>query len=80
MTLDTEWQVRYYDDVPLTCDECTRPLDDLVSKKRHFEAGQVLLDYTKDVRQAVIAFVEGNSFSEARRVVSNFETIYLDFP
>ena len=61
----------------LTCDECTHPLDDLVSKKRHSEAGQVLLDYAKDVRQAVIAFVEGNCFSEARRVVSIFETTYL---
>lgn len=47
-------------------------LDDLMSKKRHLEAGQVLLEYAKDVRQAVIAFVEGSHFSEARRVVSDF--------
>ncbi|KAF8339341.1 pol II transcription elongation factor [Amanita rubescens] len=47
-----------------------RMADDLVSKKRHSEAGQVLLDYAKDVRQAVIAFVEGNCFSEARRVIA----------
>lgn len=28
----------------------------------------MLLDYRKDVRGAVIAFVQGNAFSEARRV------------
>lgn len=44
-------------------------LEDLVSKKRHSEAARVLLDYSKDVREAVIALVEGNHFSEARRIV-----------
>ena len=44
--------------------------EDLVSKKRHSEAARVLLDYSKDVREAVIALVQGNHFSEARRVVS----------
>lgn len=44
--------------------------DDLNSKKRYAEAGTVLLDYVGDVRQAVIAYVEGNLFSDARRVVS----------
>jgi elongator complex protein 1 len=44
-------------------------LEDLVSKKRHAEAARVLLDYGKDVREAVIALVGGNAFSEARRVV-----------
>lgn len=44
--------------------------EDLSSKKRHTEAGRVLLDYSKDVREAVIAFVQGNAFSEARRIVS----------
>lgn len=43
--------------------------EDLVSKKRHSEAAQVLLDYGKDVREAVIALVGGNGFSEARRLV-----------
>lgn len=40
------------------------------SKKRFADAARVLLDYAKDVRHAVIALVEGNSFSEARRIVS----------
>lgn len=44
--------------------------EDLVSRKRHSEAARVLLDYSKDVREAVIALVQGNHFSEARRVVS----------
>jgi elongator complex protein 1 len=43
----------------------------LSSKKRYSEAARVLLDYTEDVREAVIALVQGNSFSEARRVVSS---------
>lgn len=41
-----------------------------MSKKRYSEGAQVLLDYSKDVRQAVIALVQGNKFSEARRVVT----------
>jgi elongator complex protein 1 len=45
-------------------------LEDLVSKKRHPEAARVLLDYSKDIREAVIALVQGNHFSEARRIVS----------
>ena len=45
-------------------------LEDLSSKKRYSESAQVLLDYSKDVREAVIALVEGNNFSEARRIVS----------
>lgn len=44
--------------------------EDLTSKKRTSEAALVLLDYAKDVREAVIALVEGSHFSEARRVVS----------
>jgi hypothetical protein len=47
------------------------PADDLSSKKRYAEAATVLLDYARDVRQAVIAYVEGNSFSDARRIVSS---------
>ena len=44
-------------------------LEDLSSKKRHQDSARVYLDYAKDVRQAVIALVEGSFFSEARRVV-----------
>jgi hypothetical protein len=44
--------------------------EDLGSKKRYTEAGQVLLDYAEDVREAVIILVQGNQFSEARRIVS----------
>ncbi|KAK7057777.1 polymerase II transcription elongation factor [Favolaschia claudopus] len=47
-----------------------RVAEDLASKKRHTEAARVLLDYAKDVREAVIALVQGNSFSEARRIVT----------
>lgn len=45
-------------------------LEDLSAKKRHGEAGRVLLDYCNDIREAIIALVQGNLFSEARRVVS----------
>jgi elongator complex protein 1 len=44
--------------------------EDLVSKKRYIEAGRVLFDYAEDEREAVIALVQGNQFSEARRIVS----------
>ncbi|KAJ7799963.1 pol II transcription elongation factor [Mycena olivaceomarginata] len=47
-----------------------RVAEDLASKKRYSEAGRVLLDYAKDVREAVIALVQGNRFSEARRIVT----------
>ncbi|KAI0686278.1 Elongator complex protein 1 [Cytidiella melzeri] len=47
-----------------------RVAEDLSSKKRYQEAARVLLDYTKDVREAVIALVQGNSFSEARRIIT----------
>ncbi|KAF9450112.1 IkappaB kinase complex, IKAP component [Macrolepiota fuliginosa MF-IS2] len=46
-----------------------RVAEDLVSKKRHADAARVLLDYAKDVREAVIALVGGNGFSEARRII-----------
>jgi len=42
----------------------------LTSKKRFTEASQVLLGYAEDVREAIIALVQGNQFSEARRIVS----------
>lgn len=41
-----------------------------MSKKRYLEAARVFIDYAGDVRQAVIALVQGNEFSEARRIVS----------
>ena len=44
--------------------------EDLSSKKRYTESARVLLDYAHDVREAVIYLVQGNEFSEARRVVS----------
>ncbi|KAF7350896.1 polymerase II transcription elongation factor [Mycena sanguinolenta] len=47
-----------------------RVAEDLASKKRHSDAARVLLDYAKDIREAVIALVEGNCFSEARRIVT----------
>ncbi|KAG2015494.1 pol II transcription elongation factor [Coprinopsis cinerea AmutBmut pab1-1] len=48
-----------------------RVAEDLSSKKRYSEAGRVLLDYAKDVKEAVVAFSQGNEFSEARRI-SNY--------
>ncbi|KAJ3564648.1 hypothetical protein NP233_g8162 [Leucocoprinus birnbaumii] len=47
-----------------------RVAEDLVSKKRHSEAARVLLDYAKNIREAVIALVGGNAFAEARRVIA----------
>ncbi|KAG8883867.1 hypothetical protein FRB97_005705 [Tulasnella sp. 331] len=42
--------------------------EDLASRKRYFEAGRVLLEYAKDVPEAVTAFVQGNELAEAERV------------
>jgi elongator complex protein 1 len=57
-------------------------VEDLVSKKRHPEAARVLLDYAKDVREAVAALVAGNGFSEARRLVgvlvSQYQQVMID--
>ncbi|KAI0314583.1 IKI3 family-domain-containing protein [Amylostereum chailletii] len=47
-----------------------RVAEDLTSKKRYSEGSQVLLDYAKDVREAVVTLVQGNQFSEARRVAT----------
>ncbi|KAF5375529.1 hypothetical protein D9615_009198 [Tricholomella constricta] len=47
-----------------------RVAEDLSSKKRHSEAARVLLDYSKDIREAIIAYVQGNYFSEARRILA----------
>jgi elongator complex protein 1 len=44
--------------------------EDLTSKKRYTEASHVLLDYAEDDREAIITLVQGNHFSEARRIVS----------
>ena len=51
--------------------------EDLTAKKRTSEAALVLLDYATDVREAVIALVEGSHFSEARRVVSLLCTLFV---
>lgn len=56
-----------------------RLTEDLTSKKRYTEAGHVLLDYAEDVREAVIALVQGNQFSEARRIVSHRRAIGYPF-
>lgn len=45
--------------------------EELTSKKRYIESGQVLLDYAKDIRSCVDALVQGNNFSEAHRLVRN---------
>ncbi|KAA1476949.1 Elongator complex protein 1 [Dentipellis sp. KUC8613] len=47
-----------------------RVAEDLTSKKKYSDASRVLLDYSKDVRQAVIALVQGSEFSEARRIIT----------
>ncbi|KAJ6534029.1 pol II transcription elongation factor [Mycena vulgaris] len=47
-----------------------RVAEDLASKKRYADAARVLLDYAKDTREAVIALVQGNCFSEARRIAT----------
>lgn len=47
-----------------------RVAENLASKKRYTEASQVLLGYAEDVREAVIALVQGNQFSEARRIIA----------
>ncbi|RPD57919.1 IkappaB kinase complex IKAP component [Lentinus tigrinus ALCF2SS1-6] len=53
-----------------TSDIAYRVAEELTSKKRFAEAATVLLDYADNVRQAVIALVEGNHFSEARRIIT----------
>lgn len=60
-------------------DDLTFFTEDLTSKKRHNEAARVLLDYAKHVRQAVIALVQGNDFSEARRIVRVSVSISIRF-
>ncbi|KAG1726875.1 pol II transcription elongation factor [Suillus paluster] len=47
-----------------------RIADELFLKKRFNESARVLLDYAKDVRQAVNSLVQGNEFSEARRIIT----------
>ncbi|KAF7294045.1 polymerase II transcription elongation factor [Mycena kentingensis (nom. inval.)] len=47
-----------------------RVAEDLASKKRAADAARVLLDYAHDTREAVIALVQGNLFSEARRITT----------
>ncbi|KAL0568757.1 putative elongator complex protein 1 [Marasmius crinis-equi] len=47
-----------------------RVSEDLVSKKRFAEAARVLLDYVDDIRTAIITLVQGNEFSEARRIAT----------
>jgi len=46
-----------------------RIAEDLSSKKRYQDSARVFIDYVKDPRAAVIVLVQGNFFSEARRVI-----------
>ncbi|KAG9312245.1 IKI3 family-domain-containing protein [Chiua virens] len=48
--------------------------EELLSKKRYPDASRVFIDYAGDIRQAVSALVQGNEFSEARRIVSLHST------
>ncbi|KII95516.1 hypothetical protein PLICRDRAFT_96071 [Plicaturopsis crispa FD-325 SS-3] len=71
-----EWQelfdIAFRENTPLSDIKTMgyRVAEDLSSKKRHADAARVLLDYAKDVREAVIALVQGNHFSEARRITA----------
>lgn len=51
----------------------------MTAKKRYTEASLVLLDYANDVREAVVALVQGNEFSEARRVVRYLSSPIIRF-
>jgi hypothetical protein len=55
-------------------------VEDLSSKKRYSEAARVLFDYAKDIREGVIALVQGNYFSEARRIVRILILMFLVVP
>lgn len=44
--------------------------EDLVSRRRHADAGRVLLEYGRDVDAAVDALVEGTLFAEAMRLTT----------
>ncbi|KAF8554834.1 pol II transcription elongation factor [Imleria badia] len=48
--------------------------DELLSKKRYLETARVYIDYAGDIRQAVVALIQGNELSEARRIVSLHST------
>ncbi|KIK96350.1 hypothetical protein PAXRUDRAFT_138652 [Paxillus rubicundulus Ve08.2h10] len=71
-----EWQELFELSTKMTIPEeevkeiAHRITNELLSKKRYPEAARVFIDYAGDVRQAVIALVQGNEFSEARRIVS----------
>ncbi|KAG1835906.1 pol II transcription elongation factor [Suillus subalutaceus] len=47
-----------------------RIADELLSKKRFSESARVLLDYAKDIRQAIHSLAQGNEFAEARRIIT----------
>lgn len=48
--------------------------EELISRKRFLEAGHVLIDYAKNIRQCVSTLAQGNLFSEARRMVVVLQT------
>ncbi|EJD08171.1 IkappaB kinase complex, IKAP component [Fomitiporia mediterranea MF3/22] len=47
-----------------------RLADELLSKKKFEEAARLLLDHAKNLRLCINALVQGNMFSEARRIVA----------
>ena len=49
----------------------------LRTKGRHAEAGRVLVEYGRDVKEAVVVLSEGNEFSEAIRIVSGARLRYV---
>ncbi|KAG8220454.1 IKI3 family-domain-containing protein [Butyriboletus roseoflavus] len=59
------------------CPQLMLSTEELLSKKRYLEAARVFIDYAGDTRQAVIALVQGNELSEARRIVSLHSTTEL---
>ncbi|EIW80500.1 pol II transcription elongation factor [Coniophora puteana RWD-64-598 SS2] len=71
-----EWQELF--DIAMREDLSTEELqevayrisDELIAKKRYADAARVLLDYADDVRQTIGTLVQGNHFSEARRVIT----------
>ncbi|KAL1741747.1 IKI3 family-domain-containing protein [Schizophyllum fasciatum] len=51
-------------------DMAYRVAEGLVSKKKYADAAHVLLDHGRVVREAVIALVQGNLFSDAKRIIA----------
>lgn len=69
---DSGSEVGWYNDTSGSS-KLTGPFEteDLASRKRYSEAGRVLLDYAKNVEEAITAFAQGGDFPEADRQVSS---------